>query len=132
MSTIPESHHDLLTARVATLATVGVDRWPQLSEIWFLAEGETIRISLNTSRQKTKNLIRNPACTLFILDVANTFRYLELRCDAVLEPDDDYRFADQVGAKYSSDLRQHDGPGESRVMVTLQVRKANAVNMGGG
>jgi PPOX class probable F420-dependent enzyme len=132
MSIVPASHHDLLGARVATLATVGVDGWPQLSEIWFLAERETIRISLNTSRQKTKNLVRNPACTLFILDVANTFRYLELRCDALVESDEDYYFADQVGAKYSSDLRQHDGPGESRVMVTLQVRKANAVNMGGG
>jgi PPOX class probable F420-dependent enzyme len=131
MSVIPESHRDLLDARVATFATVGADGRPQLSEIWFLAEGETIRISLNDSRQKTKNLIRNPACTLFILDVANTFRYLELRCDAAVEPDADYQFADQVGAKYDSDLREHDGPGESRVKVTLQVRKANAVNMGG-
>lgn len=131
MSVIPESHRDLLDARVATFATVGTDGRPQLSEIWFLAEGETIGISLNDSRQKTKNLVRNPACTLFILDVANTFRYLELRCDAVVEPDDEYRFADQVGAKYDSDLREHDGPGESRVKVTLQVRKANAVNMGG-
>ena len=132
MPVIPASHRDLLDARVATLATVGTDGWPQLSEIWFLAEGETIRLSLNTSRQKTKNLVRNPACTLFILDVVNTFRYLELRCDAVVEPDDAYRFATQVGAKYDSDLREHDGPGESRVKVTLQVRKANAVNMGGG
>jgi PPOX class probable F420-dependent enzyme len=131
MSVIPASHRDLLDARVATFATVGADGRPQLSEIWFLVEGETIRISLNDSRQKTKNLIRNPACTLFILDVANTFRYLELRCDAVVEPDDDYQFADQVGAKYDSDLREHDGPGESRVRVTLEVRKVNAVNMGG-
>jgi PPOX class probable F420-dependent enzyme len=131
MSVIPESHRDLLDARVATFATVGTDGWPQLSELWFLAQGETIGISLNTSRQKTRNLVRHPVCTLFILDVANTFRYLELRCDAVVEPDDDYRFAAQVGAKYDSDLRQHDGPGESRLKVTLQVRKANAVNMGG-
>jgi PPOX class probable F420-dependent enzyme len=131
MPVIPEPFRDLLDARVATLATVGTDGWPQLSEIWFLAEGDTIRLSLNTSRQKTKNLRRDPKCTLFILDVANTFRYLELRCEAVVEPDDEYRFADQVGAKYDSDLRVHDGPGESRVVVTLEVRKANPVNMGG-
>jgi PPOX class probable F420-dependent enzyme len=131
MSTIPESHQDLLEARVATLATVGADGYPQLSEIWFLAEDGTIRLSLNTARQKTKNLVRQPACTLFILDVANTFRYLELRCDATVEPDDDYEFADRVGAKYGSDLRAHDKPGESRAVITLTPRRVNAVNMGG-
>jgi PPOX class probable F420-dependent enzyme len=126
---IPASHRDLLEGRVATFATVGVDGYPQLSEVWFLAEDGTIRLSLNDSRQKTKNIVRHPACTLFILDVANTFRYLELRADALVEPDDDYRFADQVGAKYDSDLRAHDQPGQSRVVVTLHPHKVNAVDM---
>jgi PPOX class probable F420-dependent enzyme len=130
MPSIPATHRDLLEAKVATFATVGADGRPQLSEIWFLAEGDTIRISLNTSRQKTKNLLRNPACTLFILDVVRTSRYLELRCDAVVEPDEEYHFADLVGAKYGADLRVHDRPGQSRVVVTLQILKANAVDMG--
>jgi len=128
---IPESHRDLLEARVATFATVGTDGYPQLSEVWFLAEDDVIRLSLNSDRQKTKNIVRHPACTLFILDVANTYRYLELRADALVEPDDDYRFADKVGAKYDSDLRVHDQPGQSRVVVTLNPHKVNAVNMGG-
>jgi PPOX class probable F420-dependent enzyme len=131
MALIPASHRDLLEARVATFATVGIDGYPQLSEVWFLAEDDTIRLSLNEARQKTKNVIRHPACTLFILDVANTFRYLELRADALVEPDDDYRFADQVGAKYDSDLRAHDQPGQSRVVVTLHPHKVNAVDMRG-
>jgi hypothetical protein len=29
---------------------------------------------------------------------------------AVIEPDDAYSFADQVGAKYGADLRLHDAP----------------------
>jgi PPOX class probable F420-dependent enzyme len=131
MSLIPASHRDLLEARVATFATVGVDGYPQLSEVWFLAEDDVIRFSLNSARQKTRNIVRHPACTLFILDVANTYRYLELRADALVEPDDDYRFADKVGAKYGSDLRAHDQPGQSRVVVTLRPHKVNAVNMGG-
>ena len=75
----PPPTGDLLDAKVATFATVGADGRPQLSEVWFLAEGDTIRLSLNDPRQKTKNLLRNPACTLFILDLAQTSRYLELR-----------------------------------------------------
>jgi PPOX class probable F420-dependent enzyme len=129
MPAIPESHRDLLDAQVATLATVGPDGRPQLSEVWFLVDDGTIRISLNTSRQKVKNLRRNPACTLLVLDLDNPQRYLEVRADARIEPDDDYAFADRVGAKYGSDLRVHDQPGESRITVELVPVRINAIDM---
>lgn len=130
MTTIPESHRYLLDAQFATLATVGPDGRPQLSEVWFLAEDGTVRISLNTSRQKTKNLARASACSVFILDLANPYRYLELRGDARVEPDDGYTFAAKVGAKYQTDLHEHDRPGESRVVVTIEPVRVHAVDMG--
>ncbi|HEY7626109.1 MAG TPA: PPOX class F420-dependent oxidoreductase, partial [Ilumatobacteraceae bacterium] len=109
MATVPDSHRDLLDAPVATLATIGADGRPQLSAVWFLADDDGVRISLNTARQKTKNLAKRSPATLFILDTANPARYLEIRGDATLEPDDDYAFADQVGAKYGGiDLRTID------------------------
>ena len=98
MPTIPSSHRDLLDGQFATLATVGPDGRPQLSEVWFLADGDTIRLSLNNSRQKVKNLLANPAATLFLLDLAVPARYLELRGDAEVTPDDDQSFADRVDA----------------------------------
>jgi PPOX class probable F420-dependent enzyme len=131
MPQIPASHRDLLDAEVATLATIGPDGRPQLSEVWFLADGDTIRVSLNTARQKTKNLQANPAANLFVLDVAMPYRYLEIRGDAEITPDDDYAFADRVGAKYNADLRVHDKPGQSRVVVTIHPTRVNAVNMRG-
>ena len=130
MPSIPDSHRDLLDAPVATLATVGADGRPQVSAVWFLAEGDTVRVSLNTARQKTKNLIARPAVNLFVLDVANPARYLELRGDATIAPDDDYAFADQVGAKYGGlDLRTLDQPGERRVVVTIEPVRINAVDL---
>jgi PPOX class probable F420-dependent enzyme len=132
MTSIPDSHRDLLSSQVATLATVGPDGRPQVSEVWFLASDDTVSLSLNTSRQKTKNLSRNPACSLFILDLADPYRYLELRGDAEVSPDPDYEFADKLGARYGgADLRAHDGPGESRVVVTVRPTRVNAVNMHG-
>lgn len=131
MAEIPASHRDLLKGDFATLGTVGPDGRPQLSEVWFLAEGDTVGISLNTSRQKTKNLRANPASSLFILDVAVPYRYLELRGDAEITPDDDYAFADKVGAKYNADLRQHDQPGQTRVKVVIRPVRINAVDMRG-
>ena len=128
---IPESHRDLLDGQFATLATIGPDGRPQLSEVWFLAEGTTVSLSLNTSRQKTKNLSRNPACSLFLLDLANPYRYLELRGDAEISPDPEYALAAKVGAKYHSDLRDHDQPGDIRVVVTIRPVRVNAVDMSG-
>lgn len=119
MLSIPDSHRDLLDGMVATLATVGSTGYPQMSVLWFLAEGDTIRLSLNSSRQKIKNLMDRPAFGLLLLDLANPRRYLELRGDAQIEPDPDYSFADRVAAKYGVDLRDMDQPGEARVVVTL-------------
>jgi PPOX class probable F420-dependent enzyme len=132
MSTaIPENYRDLLSAEVATLGTIGPDGRPQLSEVWFLAEGDTVSISLNSSRQKIKNLLANPAVSLLILDLAMPYRYLELRGDAEISPDPDYVFADKVGAKYGADPRVHDQPGHTRYVVTIRPARVNAVNMRG-
>jgi len=129
MPAIPSSHRDLLEGQFATLGTVGSDGRPQLSEVWFLANGDTIGISLNTARQKTKNLMASPAVSLFLLDLANPYRYLEIRGDAEISPDEDYSFADRVGAKYGAHLRDHDQPGQARVIVTIRPVRVNAVDM---
>jgi PPOX class probable F420-dependent enzyme len=129
MPAIPASHRDLLDGHFATLATVGPDGRPQLSEIWFLAEGDTIGLSLNTSRQKTKNMLANPAANLFLLDLAIPYRYLEIRGDAEISADDDYSFADRLGAKYRANLRESDLPGQSRVKVIIRPVRVNAVDM---
>ncbi len=129
MAGVPETHQDLLQTAVATLATVGGDGRPQLTATWFLAEGDQIRISLNTARQKVKNLLVNPKCTLFILDLTNPARYVEIRGDAEISPADDYAFADLVGAKYGMDIRTIDQPGEKRVVVAIRPTRINAVDL---
>lgn len=129
-TTIPDSHTDLLDAGIATLATVGPDGRPQQSLVWFLNDAGTVRISLNTTRQKTRNLTDRPVADVLIADPSGA-RYLEVRGDVTIEADPDYEFADRVGAKYGgADLRQMDGPGESRVVVTLVPSRVNAVAMG--
>ena len=125
MTTIPDSHRDLLNGQVAVLGTIGASGRPQLSGVWFLAEGDTVRISLNTVRQKVKNLQANPKVSLLIFGDP-PYRYIELRGDAEITPDDDYEFADKVGAKYGADLRTRDNPGEKRVVVTIHPQRVVA------
>lgn len=128
MPEIPATHRDLLdTSPVVILATNGADGFPQVTAVWFLVtESGEIAVSLNTARQKTKNLARNPDATLFFIDPTNPFRTLEIRARARLEPDPDYVFADRKGAKYGgANLREHDRPGEMRVAVYFTPTKIN-------
>jgi PPOX class probable F420-dependent enzyme len=130
-TTIPDSHRDLLEGDVLTLATAGEDGCPQLSEVWFLVEDGQIAMSLNTNRQKVKNIETEPACAVLLLDLQNPYRYLEIRGTAVVAPDEDRAFAEKVGAKYHSDLREHDAPGDRRVIVRIVPVRVNAVDLSG-
>jgi PPOX class probable F420-dependent enzyme len=127
MTAFPESHQDLLKADVAMLATIGQDGYPQVTALWFLFDDDgTLKLSLNTARQKVKNLQAHPECTLFILDPANPYRTLEVRARAEIAPDQDYAFAKKLGAKYGgADLSTNDRPGETRVVVSFQPIKVN-------
>jgi PPOX class probable F420-dependent enzyme len=130
MTAFPESHRDLLDAQVASLATIGRDGFPQLTEVWFLLDDDDeLRISLNASRIKTRNLLASPQCSLLLLDLENPYRYLEVRGYARIEADVDYVFARKVGAKYDADLSVHDRPGERRVVVTVEPVNIYAVDM---
>jgi PPOX class probable F420-dependent enzyme len=131
MTNFPDSHQDLLEGQVASLATIGSDGFPQITEVWFLIEGGELKLSLNDARLKTRNLRKRPQCSLLLLDLQNPYRYLEVRGTARIEPDDDYAFARRVGAKYDSDLSEHDGPGESRVVITIEPANVYAVDMSG-
>ena len=91
----------MLDAAVATLATNGPDGRPQVTAVAFLhdADSDLVKLSLNDTRQKTRNLHRDPRATLFVLDPQSAYRPLEIRADAVLEPDPDFEFAPVAGAQ---------------------------------
>ena len=131
MTSFPASHRDLLDAQVGTLATIGSDGLPQLTVVWFLHEDDEVKISLNTSRVKARNLEARPGCSLLILDPQNEQRYLEVRGRARIEPDDDCAFASKVGVKYGADLKAYDRPGDTRVVVTIEPVTIHAVDMSG-
>ena len=126
MTDFPETHRDLLDTQFASLATIGRNGFPQLTELWFLHDEGELKLSLNTARLKTRNLRRDPKCSLLLLDLNNPYRYLEVRGTARIEPDDDLAFARKLGAKYDTEFWTHDGPGESRVEVTIEPTNLHA------
>lgn len=129
VTTIPDTHLDLLDADTAVLATIGSDGRPQLTAVWFLRDGDEPRVSLNASRRKVANLRANPAVSLFVLDPARPTRYLEIRGDAELAEDPEYDFAARVGDKYHADLRAYDAPDAERVVLSIHPTRVQAVDL---
>ncbi|HET6504260.1 MAG TPA: PPOX class F420-dependent oxidoreductase [Amycolatopsis sp.] len=128
---VPDEFRDLLDASVAALATISPDGTPQVTAVAFLydKEADLVRLSLNDTRQKTKNLRRDPRATLFIVDPASPYRTLEIRGRAELEPDADFAFARTAGAKYNTDFHTRDNPGETRSIVTLRPTRVNVADL---
>jgi len=128
---IPASHRDLLETQTAILATHGADGLPQVTAVAFYHDkaDDLVKISLNDTRQKTKNLRRDPRATLFILDPDNRLRTLEIRAEAELIADPDLEFCRTAGAKYGADFHRHDRPGETRSQVVLHPIKVNAADL---
>jgi PPOX class probable F420-dependent enzyme len=129
--TVPESHLDLLDTRTAILATNGASGKPQLTAIVFLYDKEDglVKMSLNDKRQKVKNMVRDPSATFFILDPENSGRTLEIRGNVEITPDPDFAFCALAGAKYDSDFRRNDQPGETRSVVTLHPTRIVATKL---
>jgi PPOX class probable F420-dependent enzyme len=127
MPEIPETHADLIArSQIVTLATEGADGYPQVSATWFLIESDTIKASLNETRQKVKNMVRNPRVALLFIDPDDEYRTVEIRANATVEPDAGNAFAAKVGAKYGiADMSAMDRPGEGRVVVTFQPVRVN-------
>jgi len=77
---IPAQYRDLLDKKAfAHLATIMPDGRPQVTPVWFDAEGGHIRVNSAKGRVKDKNMRRDPRVALSILDPDNAYRYLEIR-----------------------------------------------------
>jgi len=129
---VPDSHRDLLDAFIGVLATNGPSGKPQVTAVGFYHDkaDDLVKLSLNDTRQKAKNLHRDPRATLFILDPVDPRRTLEIRADVELVPDTDFAFAKTAGAKYGTDVTLNDQPGETRSIVVLHPTRVVAAVAG--
>ena len=128
---IPESHADILEQKVlAHVATIGPDGEPHNNPVWFDTQDGNIRFSQTTTRQKLRNLERDPRIALSIVDGNNPGRYLEIRGTVErIDPDPDKAFINSMAKKYiDQDVYTWSPPGEVRVVVV--VRPEHTTQMG--
>lgn len=126
MSLIPDDKKDLLERPVlAHAATIGPDGMPQNNPVWFDWDGERIRFSQTTGRQKYRNLNDHPGIALSIVDPDNAFRYLEIRGRLeAIEPDPEFAFIHSMASKYMGvDKYPWLDPTETRVVMVIRPEK---------
>ena len=125
LSEVPESHRDLLESRLtAALTTIDGAGRPQSTAVWYLVDEDgQLKSSVTSTRQKYKNLNRNPACDLFIIDPANPQRTLEIRADASLAPDTELAMVGKFADAYHVDPAMLTATGDERYTVTYSPRR---------
>lgn len=120
---IPDKLKDLLEGTAfAHVATVGPNGEPQNNPVWFGWDGEHIKFSQTKTRQKYKNVGREPRIALSILDPENPYRYLEVRGEVErIEEDPDNAFINSMAKKYmDKDEYPFHQPGDERVALFVR------------
>ncbi len=98
----PENYSDLLSSTaLAHVATIGPEGEPQNNPVWFDWDGQHVKYSQTKTRQKYRNLNRDPRIALSIVDPENPYRYLEVRGEVTrIEEDPDLDFINSMAKKY--------------------------------
>ena len=125
VTVVPEKFQDLLewdTKAYAHVATIGPGGAPQNNPVWFDWDGSRLLFSQTTTRQKLKNVERDPRVALSILDPEDPYRYLEIRGTVVeVQPDPDKAFIDRMAQKYLGEEKYPwSRPGDERVIVVVE------------
>ncbi|VTR77868.1 PPOX class F420-dependent oxidoreductase [Cellulomonas hominis] len=130
-STLPAGYADLLERPLfAHLATVRPDGSPQSSVMWFVWDGEVLRFTHTSTRQKFRNIQHEPRVALSVADPDDEYRYLEIRgtVESVEQDDAEASFYRSLQERYGNVYDITDA--EVRVIITVRPRTFTAV--GGG
>lgn len=120
---IPETHKDLLNSTaLANVATIGPKGEPQVNPVWFDWDGEYLRFSQTKTRQKLRNLQRDPRIAISLTDPQNPYHYLEIRgVVEKVEEDPNLDFINAMAKKYmGKEKYPWHRPGEERVVVYVK------------
>jgi PPOX class probable F420-dependent enzyme len=130
MAAIPEAFRDLLQKKAfANLATLNADGTPQVTPVWVDYDGTHIRFNTAKGRVKDKNLRRNPAVALTVMDPENPYRYLQVRgrIAEITESGADSHI-DALAKKYiGQDRYPWRKPGEVRVMYKVSPERVQTM-----
>ncbi len=132
MSEALKKYGDLLggdSKALAHLGTVMSSGAPQVTPVWFDYDGKFFRVNSAKGRVKDRNMRRNAAVALSIVDPGNPYRYLGVlgRVVEITEQGGDAHI-DSLAKKYlGQDRYPYRRPGEVRVIYKIAPARASGM-----
>lgn len=109
--------HKPIFAHVATVP----DGRPQSTPVWIDTDGGAVIFNTAKGRVKHRNLERNPAVAISVIDDDNPYHMVEIRGDAELVDEGADDHIDALAKKYlNEDRYPYRQPGEERVIVRVR------------
>ncbi len=127
-ASIPETYRDLFNRRsFAHLATLTSRGTPQVTPVWVDYDGECILVNTAAGRAKDRNMRRNPAVGLSILDPDNPYRFLLIQGEVVAITEEGAReHIDRLAQRYLGRERYEGPPEEVRIVYKIRPDKVIA------
>ena len=120
---LQDKHKALINAtNFAHVATINDDGTPQNSPVWVEMQGEDIVINSEKSRDKVRNMKRNPHVALSVMNMENPYQYLQVRgrVKEVTEKGGKEGI-DRLAKKYlGEDTYPWNKPGDVRVSIRIE------------
>lgn len=109
------------------LGTIRPDNTVQVNPMWFEFDGEQIRFTHTTKRQKFRNLKHNPSMSLAISRTGEPYDYVEVRGRLVeVIPDPEGEFYVRLGRRYGdADAKAPDDKAD-RVILVMSIERVSA------
>lgn len=127
-----KKYGDLLSDDQKALAHVGTvmaSGAPQVTPMWFDYDGTFFRVNSAKGRVKDRNMRRNPAVALSIVDPGNPYRYVGVRGRVIeiTEQGGDAHI-DRLAKKYlGQDRYPYRQPGEVRVIYKIAPERVSGM-----
>jgi PPOX class probable F420-dependent enzyme len=107
----------------ATIATLNPDGSTHTSVVWVARDGDDLLFSTLVGRKKDKNLRLDPRVSVSIFDIAQPYKYFEVRGTATLTEEGGRALIDALSNKYFGTDYQGDGPEAVRLVIRLTPEK---------
>ena len=122
----PEARQIFEDKNFAFVATVNKDGSPQVTPTWVDVQGDQILVNVATTRQKYKNVKRDPRIAIGIVDQNNPYKAVMVR-GKVISIEKGGRadpHIDKMAKKYiGQDKYPFRQPNEERVLLTIEPTK---------
>jgi PPOX class probable F420-dependent enzyme len=106
----------------ANVATLMPDGSPQVAPVWIDRDGDTIILNAAVSRQRTRNLKRDPRVAICIYDQSNPYSNVSIRGRAVnITERGGEEHIDKMNLKYNGTPKYaYHNPKDPRVLIRVE------------